>query len=45
MPFWCAKWFKLRQEFGTDRFVLMDAQWAKMEPQRLGKASDLGWTG
>ena len=28
-----------------DRFVLTDAQWAKMEPHCLGKAPDPGWSG
>jgi len=28
-----------------DRFVLTDAQWAKMEPHCLGKATDPGRTG
>ena len=28
-----------------DRFYLTDAQWAKMEPHRLGKAADPGRTG
>ena len=28
-----------------DRFVLTDAQWAKMGPHCLGKASDLGRSG
>jgi len=28
-----------------ERFVLTDAQWAKMEPHCLGKASDPGRTG
>jgi hypothetical protein len=28
-----------------DRFVLTDAQWAKMESHCLGKPSDPGWSG
>jgi transposase len=28
-----------------DRFILTDAQWAKMEPHCLGKATDPGRTG
>ena len=28
-----------------DRFVLTDAQWAKMEPHCLGKVSGPGWSG
>ena len=28
-----------------DRFVLTDAQWAKMEPHCLGKPTDPGRTG
>ena len=28
-----------------DRFVLTDAQWAKMEPHCLGKPGDPGWSG
>jgi transposase len=34
-------WFKP----GMDRYVLTDAQWAKMEPQCLGKPSDPGRSG
>jgi transposase len=38
-------WFKLREEFAMDRLILTDAQWAKMQPHCLGKASDPGRTG
>ncbi len=34
-------WFKP----GMDRYVLTDAQWAKMEPHCLGKPSDPGRSG
>ena len=34
-------WFKLRM----DRYVLTDAQWAKMEPHCRGKKSDPGRSG
>ena len=38
---WYELWFNLRM----DRYVLTDAQWAKIEPHCLGKAADPGRTG